>query len=550
MRNIFLILSCLLCMQACNDEKDVDWTPDALTVSCNETLEEAGDGHWKVTLPTEYKGAVKLDIQTDKAWQVEVIYMASLEEEGWITPSSEGGDGSASLSLAIADNKTVKDRKASVVISTQGRIPVKKTITVMQGNVNELLTVGTIAEEDFPQDVFTTKNADGSFYVTLPKDFTAEGERPLNILTYQGTVSPVIEVTYPDEETADWVLLTEASPERQATPELHTLALTVKENTTNIYREAVINLVATAGEVTAKKTVKIIQYGVERIVWNDEFCQQEREFIVPADANDRILIATCENINPADLELSGDNAWLELSQEEGKVYAKVLANESTNKQRRSEIGIKNKKTSLEARMPFKQCMQGYGIVLSKSLWSLAAYSGEGTETDAHVASYFKLYDDFWPANRAEAGDTYQGSKNTHIEVKSGTDSNPVSFTFDLGANPRGYDSFGLMPRLQWTAPAPATVMIEVSDNLESGWETVVAKEAGNGFTKDEIYYLNPDKSNTSNWFDAHYEGIVHWFKLGNEKIQKQYVRISMYETFWQGTLCLDEVFISDRSNVE
>lgn len=201
-------------------------------------------------------------------------------------------------------------------------------------------------------------------------------------------------------------------------------------------------------------------------------------------------------------------------------------------------------------MPFKQCMQGYGIVLSKSLWSLAAYSGEGTGTPGNVASYFKLYDDFWPANKAEAAATYQGSRNTHIEVKPGTDSNPVSFTFDLGENPRGYDSFGLMPRLQWTAPAPATVMIEVSDNLESGWATVVAKETGNGFTKEEIYYLNPDKSNTSNWYDAHYEGIVHWFKLGNEKIQKQYVRISMYETFWSSSLCLDEVFISDRSNVE
>ena len=83
MRNIFLLLSCLLCLQACNDEKEVDWTPDALTVSCNETLEEAGDGHWKVTLPTEYKGTVKLEIQTDKAWEVAVNYMTT-EEEKWI----------------------------------------------------------------------------------------------------------------------------------------------------------------------------------------------------------------------------------------------------------------------------------------------------------------------------------------------------------------------------------------------------------------------------------------------------------------------------------
>lgn len=549
MRNIFLLLSCLLCLQACNDEKEVDWTPDALTVSCNETLEEAGDGHWKVILPTEYKGSVKLEIQTDKVWGVEVSYMTT-EDEEWITPSAEGGNGSASLSLAIADNKTAKDRKASVVISTKGEIPVKKTITVVQGNVEELLIVGTIDEASFPDDVFVTKNAEGAFDVTLPKEFTEEGERQLNILTYQGTATPSIDITYPDEEVVDWVVFTETSVAPSSESGVKTLALTIKENTGNIYREALVNFTATAGDITSGKSVKIVQYGVERIVWNEEFCQQESEFIVAADANDKIWVATCENINPADLELNGSNTWLELSQEEGKVYAKVLANVSTNKERRSDVVIKNKKTGAEVRIPFKQCIQGYGIVLSKALWSLAAYSGEGTGSASNVASYFKLFDDFWPANKAEAGATYQGSKNTHIEVKSGTDSNPVSFTFDLGENPRGYDSFGLMPRLQWTAPAPQTIMIEVSDNLESGWETVVEKVTGNGFKKEDIYYLNPEQSNNSNWYDAHYEGIVYWSKLADERIQKRYVRISMYETFWSGSLCLDEVFVSDRSNVE
>ena len=192
-------------MQACNDEKDVDWTPDSLTVSCNEILEEAGDGHWKVTLPTEYKGAVKLDIRTDKAWSVAITYMTN-EEEEWITPSAQEGTGTASLSLAIADNETAKDRKASIVITTKGEIPVKKTITVIQGNVDELLIIGTIDEDNFPKDVFITTKADGSFDVTLPKDFTAEGERLLNILTYRGTASPVIDVSYPDAEQTGWVV--------------------------------------------------------------------------------------------------------------------------------------------------------------------------------------------------------------------------------------------------------------------------------------------------------------------------------------------------------
>ena len=369
MRNIFLLLSCLLCLQACNDEKEVDWTPDALTVSCNETLEEAGDGHWKVTLPTEYKGTVKLEIQTDKAWEVAVNYMTT-EEEKWITPSAEGGEGSASLSLVIADNKTAKDRKASVVISTKGEIPVKKTITVIQGNVDELLLVGTIDESSFPKDVFITTKADGSFDVTLPKDFTAAGERELNILTYQGTTSPVIDVTYPDVEQTGWVILTEAPVESVLGSEVKTLALTIKENTANVYREALVNFTATAGDVTSQKTVKIIQFGVEKIIWNEEYYQQERELIISSDANEKLLVATCENINPADLEVTGGKEWLELTQEEGKVYAKLAVNNSTNQERSSEIVIKNKKSGSTAKKTLKQGMYGYGIVLDKTSWKI------------------------------------------------------------------------------------------------------------------------------------------------------------------------------------
>lgn len=84
---------------------------------------------------------------------------------------------------------------------------------MIQGNVDELLLVGTIDESSFPKDVFITTKADGSFDVTLPKDFTAAGERELNILTYQGTTSPVIDVTYPDVEQTGWVILTEAPVE-------------------------------------------------------------------------------------------------------------------------------------------------------------------------------------------------------------------------------------------------------------------------------------------------------------------------------------------------
>lgn len=97
-----------------------------------------------------------------------------------------------------------------------------------------------------------------------------------------------------------------------------------------------------------------------------------------------------------------------------------------------------------------------------------------------------------------------------------------------------------MPRLQWTAPAPKTVKIEVSADGNS-WETVVDKVSGNGFTVAEL----KGESNTNN---DHYEGMVRWFDLGVQ--QKRYIRLFVYETHWSGNvLCLDEVFVADRSAV-
>lgn len=539
MRNIFLLLSCLFCLQACNEEQETDWTPDSLTVSCNETLEEAGDGHWKVTLPTEYKGSVTLDIKTDKAWGVEVSYMTA-EKEEWITPSTQGGEGSASLSLAIADNATIKDRKASVVITTKGEIPVKKIITIIQGNADELLVVGTVDKSEFPADVFTTEKADGSFFVTLPKDFTETGEQELKLLTYGGTTSPVVDIDFPDENNQNWIEIKGDVVTRADKAGSKILTLVIKQNTTNVYREAMINFTVTAGDITVKKAVQIIQFGVEAIIWNPEYFQQEKEFIVSSDANDKILVATCKNINPADIEMSGENDWLILTQEEGKVYAEVTANSSTNKERTGKIGVKNAKTGTVEIVAIRQGMKGYGIVLNKSTWSIPAWSQniENQYNETERAKYFKmLCDNDW-------GDA---NHNPYVEFNKGItsdathDGQPYMLTFDLGENPREYNSFGIVPRLQWTQPSPKTVQIEISDDLNGDWTTVVAKVDGNGFTEAEL-------KGTTNSYDKHYEGMIHWFELG--AMQKRYIRLTVYETFWQKKVwCLDEIFVSNRSNV-
>ena len=541
MKNLFLLLSCLLCLQACNDEKEVDWTPDALTVSCNETLEEAGDGHWKVTLPTEYKGSVTLGIKTDKAWKVEVLYMTN-EKEEWITPSVQGGVGAASLSLVIADNVTAKDRKASVVITTKGEIPVKKIVTIIQGNVEELLTVGTIDESEFPEEVFITEKADGAFSVTLPKDFTETGDRELKLLTYEGTASPVIDIDFPNEDNQSWIELKE-DVVAQIDTDTKVLSLLIKENTTNVYREAMINFTATAGDITVRKSVSVIQFGIEEIIWNSEYYQQEREFIVSSDANEKILVATCKNINPADIEMSGENEWLTLSQEDGKVYAEVTANISTNKERTAKIGVKNVKTGMEGKIDFRQGMKGYGIILNKSTWNIPAYSTNISSqySETEMKKYFpRLYDNVWWDTGLKENDIYV-EFNKGITTDGGADGKPYVLVFDLGENLREYNSFGIVPRLQWTAPAPKTVQIEVSDDLNEGWITVVTKNDSNGFTEAEL------KGATGS-YNNHGEGIIHWFELG--KLQKRYIRLTIYETFWnKKVLCLDEVFVSDRSNV-
>lgn len=540
MRNIFLLLSCLLCLQACkDDDKDMDWTPDALTISCNETLVEAGSGNWKVTLPTEYKGSVKLDIQTDKAWEVEVTYMTT-EEDRWITPSVNAGDGSAVLTLAIADNNTAQDRKASVVITTKGNIPVKKTVTVIQGNINELLVVETIDEKDFPEeDMFITTGTDGSFAVTLPKDFTENGERQLDIITYQGTATPEVEITYPEDGQQDWVILTQNMIAPISESETKILALTIKENEENAYREAFVHFTATAGGLTTKKTVQIIQFGVEEVIWNEVYYQQEREFIVSSDAQERILVATCKNMNPADIEVSGGTAWLSLTQEDGKVYAKVVANETTNTEYKTEISVKNKKTGTTEKISFKQGMKGYGIALSKALWNVPVYSEViDKQYSANAKSRIKqLYDNDW----ADA------THNPYVEFNGGL---PYMFTFDLGENHHAYDSFGIMPRLQWTQPAPKTVKIEVSDELDNGWVTVIEEVPGNGFIREELEYEGPYNTTVGNKYNNHYEGIVKWFKLNDAKIQKRYIRLTISETHNGKVLCLDEVFVADRTNVQ
>lgn len=288
--------------------------------------------------------------------------------------------------------------------------------------------------------------------------------------------------------------------------------------------------VKVANDAYLKLTV--VKGTLDDIQWTGDYLQGN-EIIVSAETLAETVIATIEGV---DAEVSVDQSWINVSKkDDDKVYMTIIgANTSTNAERMATVTILDKGTLLEKIIKVRQCMSGYGIILNKNSWSIPAYSANTADKTNHFG---KLYDNFWATNAAESNGSY-------IELSNRIDgSDPFVFTFDLGTNPREYNSFGLMPRLQWAQPAPKRVKIEVSDDLEA-W-TVLGPNAGttgiwNAFTEEEL------KGGGTSW-ENHYEGIVHWFDLGSQN--KRYIRLSMYEGFYQDTgkvICISEVFVSKK----
>lgn len=64
-----------------------------------------------------------------------------------------------------------------------------------------------------------------------------------------------------------------------------------------------------------------------------------------------------------------------------------------------------------------------------------------------------MYDNVWWDTGLKENDIYV-EFNKGITTDGGADGKPYVLVFDLGENLREYNSFGIVPRLQWTAPAP------------------------------------------------------------------------------------------------
>lgn len=530
-KNIFFILTVALWMVSCSDDKEDNWTADVLNVSCDELI-SAGDGNFKVVLSTEYAKAINLKLQTNSGWDISVDNMTA-EEVEWITPSTATGSGNADVQLLVTGNETNVDRKCSVVITTKGNIPVRKTITVIQGNTDDMLTLN-IDEMSLPEGVKVNEANGGSWNVVLSKGF--EGDLPGFIV--EGTASYDMRIIY-SEGGDGWV--TEKPDGLNSLASAKALTLSVAKNTENVYREALVVFTAIAGDITVTKSFLISQIGTEEIKWNGEYFQgsldelKKAEIILPATILEHVEIAEIKNISDSDVELpaSSENDWCTLNIEDGKLFISTTKeNTSTNKENVRNIVIKSKKSTQEFSINVRQCMKDYGVVLSKSYWNIswdgARINGEGTK------DIKTLYDNTW----SEAG------KDRYVAfTKEKTD---CIITIDLGQYSKEYNSIGLMPRLEWTQPVPSKITVEVSSDKED-WQLVGNRDQSY-YQEQDLYVAVPITPNTKNWM--HFEGIIKWISLSELKTDR-YIRLSMSysDCLWNagnGPFCFDEFFVSKK----
>lgn len=545
MKKIFtIILSSLVLMTSCKEEIEENWSVDSLTISC-ESLKEAGDGNLKVALPTEFSGVIKLNIESNSQWKAEVSDI-TVQEEEWITLSFVEGQGNGTIDINIAPNSSAVDRIGSLVIKTTGNIPVKKTVTLIQGNIDDMLSL-SISEEELPEGVTVKEGVEGSFNLTLPKDFP-ENE---NIYVVVNTTSfPEISIDYPEGMQKNWLTMEQMSDSGNS--EIRVVAFAVAENVSKDYRESIVTFKSISGSFEVKRTLNIAQLGEEKVIWTGNYFQgtlenpEKCEIILPSYRLENVKVAELQNIMSNNIEVQ-ETDWFTLNiNESGEVLLTVTKeNNSTNKENTANLVLKSKLSGTEFKIPVRQCLSGYGVSLNKQLWSL---KGIGSQRTLNHESCKKLCDNAWGTPEKKSG--------TYFEIGS-YDRDPgtaYEIFVDLGENHLPYNSIGLIPRLEWTACSPKTLEILTSDN-NSEWTTVIGKEDGNGFKKDEICHIHEDwredqkdGSSYNNW-KSHWEAPVKWYLIDNAY---RYIKIRMYDTFGSennsnsNNLCIDELFVTNR----
>ncbi len=538
MRKIYILLCLIIGLVSCkNDIETTDWTADSLSIlSQDGRIEDAGDGNLKLILPAEFAGGIKLDIQCSSSWTAEVVGITN-EDDAWLSLSTMEGNGNSSIDVIVSDNETNADRKTSIVIKTGGNIPVKKTLTVIQGNIDELLNFVLDKDNILAKGVNVTEQFGGSYRLILPIDFntTIEG---INVI---GTASWNYSIVYSNEES-DWIIVEEEDTEMGKC-----LNLNINSRVNKSYREANIIFTATKGEITVQKNILVSQLGESYIDWSksdyfqgDVNIMDKAELIFSSEKQNDLVIGQMMNIKGEDLELP-DLDWCSLRIDGDKLMLSLEENNSTNSERTKTIEIKNKNLQEKKyTVNLRQCASGHGIVLNRKLWTVI---GDGDKKDLIDEDCRNLYDGYWP--------TYSGMSSNHLEINQNHRDNagsPYYFIIDLGENfLKDYNSLGLMPRLEWAEPSPKRVSVEVSDNGNE-WTSLISAEEGNGFTKDEIYHDHDWlQGKGEEYYCSHWEGIVKWYTI---LTPKRYIRLGVYESYYAGNngtvICFNELFVSRR----
>lgn len=530
MKKLMILLLSVFTLYSCkNDVEEVDWTVDTLAITSEgNQLQDVGDGNLKMVLPTEFSGVIKLNVESNNPWIAEVSDI-TIQEEQWITLSSAEGTGNGTFDINIAPNNSAIDRIGSVVVTTTGNIPVKKTITLIQGNTDDMLSIGFDGIE-LPEGVTVKEGLYGSWNMVLPIGFSTDQQISVAI---SSTVNPSIEITYPEGLPADWLAETTLSGTSAVT-------FTVTANESNEYREALVTFISKSGDVEVKKTLAISQLGEEDIIWGGDYFQgsiedlNNAEIILPSNTLQDVKIADLKNITANNIELpeQEENDWFTVKIEDNQVFITTIKeNSTTNKENVKELVLKSKLSKEEFKITVRQCMKGYGTILNKKLWTVTA---EGTtRTDLT-----KLYDSSWSTS----------SNNVNLQLNQKDESESLNLIIDLGEQHSNYNAVGLMPRLQWTAPAPKKISVYICGQLSDGWTPIINE--GEYYSESDLRYLGPYNESAANLFDNHYEGIIKWAELGVQT--GRYVKVSMKygsdNTFYGSDFfCFDEIFVTKLS---
>lgn len=261
---------------------------------------------------------------------------------------------------------------------------------------------------------------------------------------------------------------------------------------------------------------------------------QGNEIII--SANQTLNAEIIASIGERDMSVSCvDNStseapdWMSVYIDGSDVKLTVTNSNSTKRERVATITLTDNSNLLEKVITVRQCVEGYGTILNKRLWSGITIEG-CTVYNEGAAKLEALYDNVW---------SDISNKNLFVQLKQSGSSENCVMIIDLGENNnnrKGYNAIGLMPRLQWTQPSPGKITVEVSDDNLS-WTKIVDNK---DYYKDSDLKINGSYNNC-------FDGIIKWVGLGNRT--ERYIKLTMpySSSFWSDKtfLSFDEIFVSN-----